>query len=93
MILKDDRTEAEKETHNYGITAIDKFMSGWGGSAGGNSRATWACKKEDWHKVIDWVESRAEMKYVNLVKLDSYRARNTAHHHIYVVNDGHPSLR
>lgn len=95
MITKDDRTEDQKQTHVKAIVARDKFMSGWGGARGGASRCAWACAPEvNMERVFNWVRSRSEMRYVNLVNLRSYRPpRGTAHFHIYVCNQDHPAAR
>jgi hypothetical protein len=91
-VRKDDRTNDQKITHRYLVTATDKFMSGWGGAQGGKSKCAWACdSKEKMYKVLDWVNSRAEMKYVNYTFGD-WRPSG-AHIHIYVVENDHPALR
>ena len=93
MELIDDRTEEQKKTHTTLITATDKFMSGWGGATGGASKCAWACdtpQKAD--KIFDWVEGRSDMKYVNIHYRNSWKPRNAAHVHIYVVDNDHPSL-
>jgi len=93
MIKIDDRTADQKKTHRIGIVARDKFMSNWGGACGGASRVAWAIPagvNDD--RVFNWVKSRPEMVYVNVVDLDSYRPpQGTAHYHIYVVDPGHPA--
>lgn len=94
MTTKDDRTDEQKKTHWRGVVARDKFMSGWGGAAGGASRCAWACESDtDWEKVEEWVRSRSEMKYVNAVDLRTYRPPSgTAHFHIYTVTKEHRAL-
>ena len=94
MIIKDDRTDAEKNTHIWAVVATDKFMSGWGGANGGKSRVAWAVDDlSKTSKLFDWVNNRSEMKYANVVNLNNYRSpRGTSHFHIYVAKDGHPSL-
>lgn len=91
MITQDDRTPEQKETHIWGIVAHDKFMSGWGKATHGASRCAWACGPDvNSDRVFNWVKSRSEMKYVNLVDLRTYRyPRGTAHFHIYVVTPTH----
>lgn len=91
MILQDDRTPEQKRTHILAIVARDKFMSGWGGARSGFSRCAWAVdpKEVNPDRVFNWVKSRSEMKYVNLVDLRTYRApRGTAHFHVYVCEPG-----
>lgn len=94
-IKQDDRTDAEKKTHIWGIVASDRFMSGWGGASGGTSRCAWACHPDvNTDRVYNWVKSRKEMRYVNLVDLRTYRApRGTAHFHIYVCNPDHVAAK
>lgn len=95
MILKDDRTPEQKNTHIWGIVAHDKAMSGWGGASGGASRCAWACPQDvNSDRVYNWVKSRGDMCYVKKVDLSTYRPpRGTAHFHIYVVDAGHPAAR
>lgn len=88
---EDDRTEAERETHLWGVAMTDSFMSGWGGAAGGASVAVWACRPDDLTTVERWVRSGGEARRVRIVKLRGYRPR-CAHCHVYAVRDGHPSL-
>lgn len=91
MIIQDDRTDTTFKTHTCLIAATDRYMSGWGGASGGKSYAVWACKPEHARKVLDWVESRSEMKFVRVVMPD-YRPKGKGHCHIYVVGDNHASL-
>lgn len=94
MIKKDDRNELQKNTHYIGVVARDSFMSGWGGAKGGNSRVAWAVESY-YHadKLFAWVKSRKEMKNVNIVNLNDYRApRGTAHFHVYVAGADHPAF-
>ena len=86
MIRQDDRTPEQKLTHRWGVVALDKFMSGWGGARGGASRCAWAAGPAvDLTRLEHWVRDRPEMRYVNVVDLNKYRPpRGTAHFHIYV---------
>lgn len=95
MKLQDDRTEEQKKTHKLAVVAADKFMSGWGGAAGGVSRCAWAIHPEvNSDRVFNWVKARKEMRYVNLVDLDTYRPpKGTVHFHIYVCDPGHPASK
>ena len=90
----DDRTPEQRKTHTFAVVAKDRFMSGWGGATGGASRCGWAFdpRKVNSDRVENWVRSRGEMRYVNVVDLRTYRApRGTAHFHIYVCDPGHPA--
>ncbi len=92
MIRKDDRTPEQKKTHRWAVVGRDSFMSGWGHAEGGYSRAAWAVPSEvNLDRVENWVRNRDEMQYVNVVDLNVYRPKNTAHFHIYVVNSDHPA--
>ena len=87
---QDDRTAEQMKTHTVLITATDRFMSGWGGASLGVSKCAWACRKDqDWGKMLDWVESRNEMKYVNVNHSGRWYPKNAAHVHIYVAEDTH----
>ena len=89
---EDDRTNEQKITHKYLVTATDKCLSGWGGAQGGASKCAWACAtRQEQSKVYDWVEKRSDMKYVNTTIGNWYP--KAAHVHVYVVEDGHPALR
>ena len=95
MIKQDDRTQDQKKTHTWAIVAHDRFMSGWGRAEGGSSRCAWAIHPDvNSDRVYNWVKSRKEMKYVNLVDLSTYRPpRGTAHFHIYVCDPDHVAAR
>jgi len=90
MEISDERTEEQKKTHRWAVVARDKFMSGWGGASGGTSRCAWAVPEGiNIDRVFNWVDSRSEMVYVNIVDLKTYRPpRGTAHFSIYVVEPG-----
>ena len=91
-IRLDDRTQEQKKTNTVLITATDKFMSGWGHASGGASKVAWACRKDqDWGKVLDWVEKRDDMKYVNVNFTGKWYPK-AAHVHIYVCDDNHPAF-
>lgn len=94
----DDRTAAEAETQTVMVLGLDKFMSGWGGAAGGNSYAAWACTREQASYVLDWVERRGDItraRIVNAPKLGNgpRMSASAAHVHIYATSDTHPALR
>jgi hypothetical protein len=93
MIREDDRTDEQKQTHNVLVKGKDTFLSGWGGAEGGASVAAWACTPDDMYQVERWVRNRGDMRYVDIVP-DTYRPpRSTAHYHIYVADENHPSLQ
>jgi hypothetical protein len=93
MIIEDDRTSEQRQSHRWGVVMRDKFMSGWGEASGGVSRCAWACGPGvNIERVRAWVESRGDSAYVNVVDLHTYRPRNTKHFHIYVCDAGHPAL-
>jgi hypothetical protein len=92
MMYKDDRTPEQMQTHVWLVTATDRFMSGWGPCRGGVSKCAWACTPEQLDRVLAWVQSRKEMKYVNYHRAESYRPRNCKHFHIYAVTETHPAI-
>jgi hypothetical protein len=94
IVIKDDRTEEQKLTHIWGVVATDRFMSGWGGAKGGNSKCAWACPVEvNTDRVYNWVKARKEMKHVNLVDLTKYRPSGCVHFHIYVCGPDHVAAK
>ena len=95
MIIEDDRTQEQKETHTCLIVGTDRFMSGWGKAQGGVSYAAWACRHEDSFKVLEWVERRGDMNKIGKffeTSKSKYRPEGKGHCHIYVVTEGHVSL-
>lgn len=90
--IEDDRTDEQRESHTMMVLGTDKFMSGWGEARGGASYAAWACRPDDAHRVLCWVESRKDMKRVRMVGPGYRPPRNCKHLHIYVVDDQHPAL-
>ena len=93
MIMQDDRTPEQKQTHRYLVIGTDKFLSGWGRATGGVSYAAWACETHsDSETVYRWVKSRADMRRVR-TNYGDYRPRGVGHCHIYVAKPGHPALR
>lgn len=83
MVRVDDRTAEQKKTHVWLVTATDRFMSGWGGAAGGASKCAWACETlAEAEHVESWVRKRNDMKYVNITNRPWYP--RAAHVHIYV---------
>lgn len=98
MIKQDNRTTEERKTHIWAVVARDSFLSGWGQASNGYSRCAWAVPNEmlqdgRFERLERWVRNRGDMKYVNVVKLDTYRpSGNTKHWHIYVVDNQHPGV-
>src|SRR5690606_29534160 len=94
MVYQDDRTAEQLKTHQYLITATDRFMSGWGEARGGLSKCAWACETaEEAAHVIKWVCRRGDMKYVKLRRpWDRDWRPSAAHVHVYVVDKNHPAL-
>ena len=92
MEYQDDRTNEQKKTHRFIVAMTDTFMSGWGKAENGTSYAGWACRHEHIEQVEQWVRSRGDAKRVRIVGSD-WRPRGTGHTHIYVVNNGHPSIQ
>lgn len=86
MIIKDDRTKEQRNTHTWAVVGTDSFMSGWGMAKDGASYAAWACTPDQIDEVERRIQDRPEMKRVRVVKLDDYRPnpKLCAHLHIYV---------
>ena len=91
--VKDDRSDSEMNTHTCYVKARDTFLSGWGQAEGGTSYAIWACRPEHLDTVFDWVKGRGDMQRVSTstFRYEQLRGDNDQLH-IYVVNEGHPSL-
>lgn len=98
MHFEDDRTDSQRQTHNVLIVGTDSFLSGWGGARGGTSVAAWACQPKHARTVLDWVQSRSDMKRVRVIHENGrenrkYRPRGgCVHFHIYCVTDDHPAM-
>lgn len=98
MVIQDDRTADERETHTTLIVGTDSFMSGWGGATGGVSVAAWAVDRRDTQAVKavqEWVERRGDLRRVRVVydlPGNRYRPRGRGHCHVYVVRAGHPAV-
>jgi len=94
MIKRDERTPAQRATHQWAVVARDTLMSGWGEAKGGTSRCAWAVPEFiDLDQIENWVRGRREMLNVHIVHLDGYRPpRGTAHFSIYVVGPTHPAV-
>lgn len=90
MIIEDDRTPEQKQTHRMIVLGTDTFLSGWGQARGGASYAGWACTPDLADRVFRHVSARSDMHRVRLVSGD-YRpsARYCAHLHVYVVDADH----
>ena len=84
MILVDDRTEDQKETHTLIVMMTDSFMSGWGEAAGGPSYAGWACKPENVRRMEERIEGRSDAKRVRVVGGDYRPPSGPGHCHIYL---------
>lgn len=93
MEIKDDRTSEQRETHPELVVARDRLMSGWGEATGCNSFAAWACRPSHTQKVLEWVQSRSEMKNIKVVGPNHKPRGKHGHYHIYVVGDNHPALK
>ena len=89
MIVKDDRTNAQKLTHQWAVIGTDRILSHWGKAIGGMSYAWWAFDRSGKHgkrtqdECLEWVKSRTDMQRVRLVYLPTYRP-TAAHTHIYL---------
>ena len=97
MIMTDDRTSAERATHTILVGGTDRFMSGWGKAAGGNSFAFWACVPDNERAVRQWVESRRDIMRFRVLYSPPGRpyrpSGNCVHCHIYTVHEAHNALK
>ena len=91
MIIQDDRTPEQKQTHKWLVVGTDPFMSGWGGATGGLSVAAWACTDGTLADVTRRITGRGDLKRVRVVESESsgreYRPKSAAHFHIYVARE------
>ena len=86
-IRNDRRTPEQLKTHRWLVTATDRFMSGWGGAAGGLSKCAWACETQsEARECFDRIKARGDMKYVNCTNRPWYP--RAAHVSIYVNKEG-----
>jgi hypothetical protein len=91
--IQDDRTATEWLTHTCFVKGRDTFMSGWGGAEGGTSYAVWCCRSQDLGAVLEWVKARTDMVNVTTnFNPDTYKLKRGDRLHMYVVDEGHPSL-
>ena len=89
MIVEDNRTQAEKDTHRWLVVMTDTWMSGWGDASRGRSYAAWACEDlKTAESVADRVRKRSDASRVRIVHDMGYRPR-CAHLQVYVVDGDH----
>ena len=82
--VEDDRTTAQRETHNWAVVGTDRFMSGWGKAEGGTSYAAWATTGDNIDNLEYEIRKRSDMQRIRIVNLNDYRPRGNGHLHIYV---------
>ena len=86
MIVRDDRTAEQMETHKLLVVMTDRCLSDWGEASGGASYAAWACKDtQGWAECLAWVKGRSDALHVRTA-VEPYRpsSRHCAHLHVYV---------
>lgn len=85
MVIEDNRTEAQKLTHIWGVVGTDSFLSKWGDATNGSSYAVWACENDmvKLEALEHKISQREDMKRVRIVYLPHYQPKAT-HTHIYV---------
>jgi hypothetical protein len=90
---QDDRTPAQKKTHNWLVVGTDRVLSGWRCNGGAKSIAAWACEDHNLDRVFSWVHDRKDMKRVRIVdcRKRGYYPKN-GWLHIYVVDETHPAV-
>jgi len=99
-MIKDQRTDKERETSNYFVMGRDTFLSGWGEAENTYSYAVWFCETKEQHKVLKkWVKNRGEMVNIesgDALKFNNYVKTRFAHPnicklHIYGTGRYHPA--
>jgi hypothetical protein len=89
MIVEDNRTPTEKDTHRWLVVMTDTWMSGWGDARRGSSFAAWACEDlKTAEQVADRVRKRSDASRVRIVHDRGYRPR-CAHFQVYTVDEHH----
>lgn len=84
-IVKDDRTEEQRQTHRWLVVGTDTWMSGWGRAAGGLSVCAWAYRTADEASAAAArVKECANLARVRIVHDDRYKPRVAKHFHVYV---------
>lgn len=101
-MIKDQRTDKEKETSNYFVMGRDTFLSGWGEAEKTYSYAVWFCETKEQHKELKrWVKERGDMKNIqsgDAKKFDVYLKTQFSHPnicrlHIYATSHFHPAYK
>ena len=93
MIIEDDRSEAQKQSHTWLVIGTDKWLSGWGKAEGGKSFAVWACEPRHFRAVTKWAEERGALSRIRWRKRSApYKPSGRGHTPIYVVEPGHPAI-
>ncbi len=62
----DRRSEQDKKEKTFLVTAVDKYLSGWGKASEGKSKCAWACTEKQALQVYKWVNKRNDITYVNI---------------------------
>ncbi len=84
MILQDDRTTEQRQTHREIVLMTDRHLSGWGMAEGGPSYAGWAFEDGDLSRVLGEVAARSDAMRVRVVGGDYRPPSGPGHCHIYV---------
>ena len=96
MIINDRRNDEQLRTHRYLVIGTDRFLSGWGQAAGGNSYAAWACQTlTEARAVAEVIRARSDMKRVRIVHDSRGQARGAfrpdsrycSHFSVYVASE------
>ena len=72
-IIQDDRTEAERQSHQEAIVGTDSFPYNWDEANSGVSYTAGAFRDGEQAACQRWVNSRSDMTRVRIVRLDGYR--------------------
>ena len=84
MEIQDDRTEEQKETHDWLWVGTDTSLSGWGKAKGGESWAAWAHTPHDSAACEAMIRARSGMKRIRQTFARNFKPRVKGHLHIYV---------
>ena len=85
-IIKDDRTEEEKEKTIGFWVAKDKFLSGWGEAPGRSLVACPVVSYPDMYEVGKRFNSRGEFIYIKWIEENTYTPKLKPGDHLHIYN-------
>ena len=95
MTIHDQRTPAQRSTHQWAIVARDTMPHHEGGATGGTSRCAWAVPEVAMLLDVEaWVSNRTEMRSVRIINLNTFRPpKGTARFAIYPIGLSHNAFK